>query len=316
MQACTALELIRIASNRFTTLPDWLLKLPHLSWLACADNPFSDISATSALKNQKEIHREISWSQLAVENKLGEGASGVIYQASLLSETTKQEVAVKLFKGTITSDGSPYSEMAANMNAGSHPNLINIKGKIVDHPEGTPGLVMSLINSSYRNLAGPPSLESCTRDIYASETTFTLQTALEIALGITKAARHLHENGVLHGDLYAHNILHDDTGRCLLGDFGAASIYSPENQSQAIALEQIEVRAFGCLLEELLERCITSHQSQKTRTALWNLQLRCVQGERAARPLFAEIEQCLMIFKTQIHNEKLTSGNRQVNNPA
>jgi serine/threonine protein kinase len=233
-----------------------------------------------------------------------------------LNGTVKQKVAVKIFKGTITSDGSPYSEMTANMSAGSHPNLIHIKGKIADHPDETPGLVMSLIDPSFRNLAGPPSLESCTRDIYSSETTFTLQTALEIALGVAKAARHLHENGILHGDLYAHNILHDDAGHCLLGDFGAASIYSPENQRQAIALEQIEVRAFACLLEELLERCITSHQSQKTIAALWDLQARCVQGERVARPLFAEIEQCLITFKAQIHDEKLTSQNQHTTNPA
>ena len=59
-------------------------------------------------------------------------------------------------------------------------------GKVDDHPEEAHGLVMSLIDSGFRNLAGPPSLDSCTRDIYAAETTFYLN-VISIALGIAAA---------------------------------------------------------------------------------------------------------------------------------
>jgi serine/threonine protein kinase len=67
-------------------------------------------------------------------------------------------------------------------------------------------------------------------------------------------ARHLHAQGINHGDLYAHNILHCGEGRAVLGDFGAASFHPPGDPGAAEALQRIEVRAFGCLLEELVER--------------------------------------------------------------
>jgi hypothetical protein len=44
-------------------------------------------------------------------------------------------------------------------------------------------------------------------------------------------------------------------GRVLLGDFGAASCYERADEVLAGRLERLEVRAFGCLLAELLARC-------------------------------------------------------------
>jgi hypothetical protein len=36
---CTAIELLRLADNQLAALPDWLLLLPRLGWLALANNP-------------------------------------------------------------------------------------------------------------------------------------------------------------------------------------------------------------------------------------------------------------------------------------
>jgi serine/threonine protein kinase len=79
--------------------------------------------------------------------------------------------------------------------------------------------------------------------------------ALGIARGIASAAQQLHARGINHGDLYAHNILYHQDGRVLLGDFGAASFVPPGEPQLAAALERIELRAFGCLLEELAGHC-------------------------------------------------------------
>jgi serine/threonine protein kinase len=157
---------------------------------------------------------------------------------------------------------------------------------------------MALIPLHFRNLAGPPSLDSCTRDIYQHETKFTLDTALRIALGIASAALHLHQCGMMHGDLYAHNILHDGQGRCLLGDFGAASFIPHENKEQALALQRLEVRAFGCLLEELLVRCEADLQAVAICTSLSVLQENCLQETNESRPLFSEIVQRLSVLTT------------------
>lgn len=288
MAACTRLELLRIAANRFASLPVWLLALPRLSWLAYAGNPFCDAHDAGTL-TQNTIN-SIPWHQLALQHKLGEGASGVIYQASWQATPGKPaDVAVKLFRGGLTSDGLPRNEKAAVVSAGAHPNLIAVHGKISDHPEGSIGLIMSLIAPSFGNLAGPPSLESCTRDIYADNTRFTLNTVLRIAQGIASAMTQLHARGIMHGDLYSHNILHNGAGDCLLGDFGAASFLPPDDQPRAHALQRLEVRAFGCLLEELLQRCEAADADQAARNALQNLQERCMQLNSAERPLFAEI---------------------------
>ncbi len=253
MAACTQLELLRIAANRFTRLPDWLLSLPRLAWLAYAGNPCSDAGEVAAMAKQPITH--IDWYSLELQHALGEGASGVIYRANRLQDGSASPVAVKVFKGALTSDGLPRSEKAACIAAGTHPGLIPVAGKISGHPAGTPGLVMSLIDPGFVNLAGPPSLESCTRDIYPPATRFTLTIALNIALRIAEVAEHLHAQGVMHGDLYAHNILWNAQGECLLGDFGAASFVPTQDVGLATGLQRIEVRAFGCLLEELLERC-------------------------------------------------------------
>lgn len=295
MAACTQLELLRIAANRFTSLPDWLLALPRLSWLAYAGNPLCEAGEVAALAAGSKL-RSIDWHSLDLQRQLGEGASGVIYQAGWQSGAARKEVAVKLFKGALTSDGLPHSEMAACIGAGDHPNLIGMNGKIDAHPTGTAGLVLALIDASFRNLAGPPSLASCTRDSYAADATFTLDVVIRIAHGVAAAACHLHAQGILHGDLYAHNILHNGQGDCLLGDFGAASFIALEDPVRAQALQRIEVRAFACLLEELLERCVTAAETQDALKALWTLQARCADSNSAARPLFAEIAQILAFY--------------------
>ena len=284
LAACKNLELLRIAANRFEYLPDWLFDMPRLAWLACSGNPCSDCSEAEA---REHLHiAEVEWHALTLQHKLGEGASGIIYRAH--HHENDEPVAVKMFKGAVTSDGLPRSEKAACIAAGAHPGLIPVIGKLGAHPEQTPGLVMSLIDPSFRNLAGPPSLESCTRDIYPPELRFTLPVALNIALGIAAVAEHLHARGIMHGDLYAHNILWNDAGDCLLGDFGAAS-FLPPNAQQAAALQHIEVRAYGYLLEELLDRCDAASGETAALAAMRSLQLRCNDRMASKRPLFSEI---------------------------
>lgn len=290
MAACRNLELLRISANHFESLPEWLLSLPRLAWLAFAGNPFSD--ASEAVAVGRRAIAPVEWQHIDLKHKLGEGASGVIYQADWQhAPDSSMSVAVKLFKGAVTSDGLPRSEKAACLAAGIHSNLIGATGKISGHPDGTAGLVMPLVEASFRNLAGPPSLESCTRDIYPADTRLTPDTVISMAQGIAAAAGHLHDMGILHGDLYAHNMLWNGLGECLLGDFGAASFISDQHQAQT--LQRIEVRAFACLLEELLQRCCAPPESRTILDALWELQRRCGQADVEARPLFAEIRAVL-----------------------
>jgi len=215
MAACTGLELLRLAANRLTALPDWLPTLPRLAWLAYAGNPFC--AAVDAAWQAEGRSHPFAWDALELGEVLGQGASGVIHRAAWRDGGARRDVAVKLFKGAVTSDGLPEDELAACLGAGAHPSLIPILGQLAGHPEARQGLVMELIEPAFRSLAGPPSLDSCTRDVYPAGSVLSPAQALGIARGIASAARQLHARGINHGDLYAHNILYTRTAACCWG---------------------------------------------------------------------------------------------------
>jgi len=292
---CKQLELLRISANHLSCLPEWIFRLPKLSWLAFAGNPFNEQTELDLL--QKHQIPQVEWKDLTMQKLLGEGASGHIYQAILNKSSTECEnVAVKVFKSGLTSDGLPRCEANATALAGAHPHLPGLIGKLSGHPVGADGLVMQLLPENLKVLAAPPSFETCSRDVYAEDTQFRLAKLLKIAVGIANACNHLHQCGISHGDLYAHNILSDDNGHAILSDFGGASFLPSDNQALSKRLQQIESRAFGCLLEEMLQRCSDKSDKDKTIEALWKLQKACTQKDIFKRPLFDEIANHLALL--------------------
>ncbi|WP_019700960.1 leucine-rich repeat-containing protein kinase family protein [Paracidovorax oryzae] len=252
LRQCGSLELLRVAANRIDHLPDWLAGLPRLAWLAIGGNAFNE--AAEELARGSQAAGTVDWSRLQLGELLGEGASGRIMAGRLEGATGMREVAVKLFKGEVTSDGWPLTEMAASLAAGRHPRLIPVLGRLDGHPDGVQGLVMERISTDYRTLAGPPSFESCTRDVYPAGLRLPASVALRIAADVASALAHLHGQGLVHGDLYAHNLLwrpDAPAGQAagLLGDFGAAAFAPPGALGDA--LRHMDVRAFGVLLTEL-----------------------------------------------------------------
>jgi hypothetical protein len=292
MAACQNLELIRLAANRLESLPSWLFSLPRLSWLAYAGNPCCTTNLSPTVPS-------IPWADLTLADTLGEGASGVISQGVWQSPAqSPTDVAIKIFKGAMTSDGTPTDEMNACLAAGGHPHLVGALGQIGGLPEAKSGLILSLIPPDYQNLGNPPSLDSCTRDTYAAGTSFSIAAIVRIAIGISSAAAHLHDQGIMHGDLYAHNILVNDSDHSLLGDFGAASSYDRHDQITGTALERLEVRAFGCLLEDLLNHCELSDDAAAKLLfdLLDKLKQDCLAQIPIDRPLFGDIRKTLALI--------------------
>lgn len=279
---CTDLELLRISANRIKELPSLLFSLPKLAWLAFAGNELLPIDF---------IHSSIS--EYPLENfklgkKLGEGASGNIYEADWVN-SDKPKVAIKIFKGEVTSDGFPSDEISVSLQADVHPNLVTIIGKIKDSIEEKQGLVYELISDSYKKLGNPPDFETCTRDTFPTKITFSIEQILRILVSISSAMLNLHKQGITHGDLYAHNILVEETNfHTILGDFGAASFYN-RNFSQALAIELIEVRAFGCLMDDLIVRISKEDKVHEEFHHLEVLRDECMSPNITYRPSFINI---------------------------
>ncbi len=294
LACCRQLGLLRISANQLEALPPWLTTLPRLAWLAYAGNPCAPQAASVAVHATPETWPDIDWSALRLQALLGEGASGFIHAAHWhrVADAPPEPAAVKLFKGALTSDGLPDDELQTCLAAGVHPHLIPVHGRLQGHPDGRPGLVMPRLDAGWQALAGPPSLSTCTRDVYRPGTRFDLDTLWRLACGIASASAHLHERGILHGDLYGHNILWREPGEALLGDFGAAS-FLPAYPVQARALQRLEVRAYACLLEELLAHGEPGHPDDPRWAILSHWQACCAQDNVQARPLMADVSQAL-----------------------
>jgi hypothetical protein len=245
LSACENLELLRLSANRFEALPQTLYALPRLTWLAYAGNPMTQGREAAALEQSRLPL--IDWADLDLAERLGEGASGHIHAARWISRN--QPVAVKLFKGEVTSDGLPQSELSAALTAGNHDGLIPLLGR-AQSPEGRDALIMQRLPPSFRPLAGPPDFDTCTRDVYAKDTRFTADQTHKIAADIASALSHLHDQGLTHGDLYAHNILYNGQS-ALISDFGAASPL-PANDKARAFLQALDLRAYEVLVEELV----------------------------------------------------------------
>jgi hypothetical protein len=293
LQAAQGLELLRISANRLTQVPDWLTELPRLSWLALAGNHFG--WTLSAGQNAPVSLPSIDWSDLTQGPLLGEGASGHIYQVQ--AQHWPQPLALKIFKGEVTSDGLPEDELAACVAAGQHPALTTPVARLLGHPRQAQGLLMPLIPAAHVNLAGPPSLQTCTRDVYPPGFQLSTRMALEIATDVASALAHLHQRGVMHGDLYAHNILFDPVhGQAQLGDFGAATRL-PSNQAQLrLRLQALEVRALGCLLEELAAATV-AHTEHPSAPPFQSLAQACLCAEPRQRPTAADVDEALKVAR-------------------
>lgn len=250
MANCTNLQLIRLSANQLTDLPDWLLRLPKLAWLAFAGNPLCQTQTPTDSETEIALPT-LCITEFELKHLLGEGASGLIYQAQHQNPQSKVlcDVAVKLFKGEVTSDGYPHDELQACLKVGHHPNLVKTTAKIVS--KNQTGLVMDLIPQGFFNLGLPPTFETCTRDTFKKGFTLSAEQTQKIIHAIRDVLNHLHDKQLTHGDLYAHNILIDDNAKTLLSDFGAASPFGSLPSHQQSLIKAIEQRALKHLVEDL-----------------------------------------------------------------
>jgi serine/threonine protein kinase len=160
----------------------------------------------------------------------------------------------------MTSDGNPLQERTLALAASrcNSPCLIQVFGQTLS--DGS--LVMELLQN-FTAFADPPSLESCSRDVYEQENYVTARQAVMMVSGLLDALVKLHECGICHGDFYGHNILIKGE-EVRLSDFGAAFFYD-RNAVYAELMERMEMRAFAHLLEEV--KMLLSRSSEDSAAA-------------------------------------------------
>ena len=271
---CENLELVRIAANCLEEFPLVLFELPKLTWLAYSGNPFC------SQENEIDLPK-FDWTNFEQLEELGNGASGVIYK---VKNSAEEVFALKVFKGGMTSDGSPLDELYHYDKVGNHQNLVALKGEVSNYIEAKKAVLFDLIPKDYVNLGNPPSLVSCSRDVMSIHHNFTYKQVLFLLNSIASVSKLMHEKGVMHGDLYAHNILVNKSANCFLGDFGAASSYVSVND---VALfEKIEVRAFGVLIEDVMQ---VSFLDLNEKAALEEIKFKCLDPTLSIRPTFEQL---------------------------
>lgn len=247
---CSNLELIRLASNELTEAPLELLRMPSLKWVALSDNPFLTVQppATVSLPILEGLDETSG-------TILGQGAGGVTRKIDYKGVP----VAVKVYSGNMTSDGLPAMEkqIIAIVSTLQSAGFIELLG------QSESGFLVTEFLDKFRPLGGPPSMETCTRDVYNESQVLSWDEGCNLLTVLLEALRELHSLGVTHGDFYAHNILvSDDLKSVKLSDFGAAYLYDKDAEYGNL-IQNIELRAFGVLVEEVAKQLNDStHKSR------------------------------------------------------
>ncbi len=277
LKECKNLEFLRIAACQFTyDFPSWIQDFPKLAWFAGAGNPISTIPSIS------NTFPEFDESDIEIGECINESQSSIVSHAYLRS--MGKSVVVKVFKDTLTSDGFPIDDMRASFALGQHPNIVHVLGIV--NSRNSLILLSEPIPETYTKLWLPPSLESCTRDTYSLEVTFSLHFIMTVLQDISSACEHIHSLWTSHGDLYAHNILVDLSGHAILCDFWAATFYDRVLHPE---YEHYDLRALGHLIGELLERVEETDISDGRVEILSKIRIICLSEEQILGYTFSEV---------------------------
>ncbi|MEW5307927.1 MAG: hypothetical protein WDW36_010295 [Sanguina aurantia] len=248
-----ALEMLRLAVCNIAAMPSAAVLMapgvwPRMAWFSLAGNPVCE-AAAARLCMLPDI-AAITLAAVAVEEggRLGAGASGEVCRATWRGQT----IALKRFHGALSPDGATQDEVRISASL-DHPRITRVLAVAAD--EGA--MLLRLVPG--QPLADRPTQEVLLRCRWPADRLFSAHAALVIAHDLASALRYMHAAGVCHGDVYAHNVLLDAAGgHATLCDMGASFLYDRRTQP---FWEAMEVRAFGLLLQGLLDRRDTAPRS-------------------------------------------------------
>ena len=280
------LELLRVACCEIAAIPDSLIDAQSLSWLSIAGNP----CCGTRLSQVKNATRIISEKDIQMGKKLGDGASGEVFEA----EYRKKKVAYKIFrKDEVSPDGHCQDEIqiACMMH---DENLARVLARVDGGDDFAQGVIMEFVDGT--PLAEKPNGESLLRCRWKPGQLFSISFVLKCLSSVAGGLHHMHSRCIAHGDVYAHNVLARQDGVSILCDYGASFTYTRNNKNNRM-FELQEVRAFGILVKDLIERIDISFLDMEVaidcQKQLLLIAQQCLSIHPMRRPMFADLHRKL-----------------------
>jgi len=195
-------------------------------------------------------------SHYKVLEKLGEGGMGVVYRA--LDTRLERTVAIKVLPSDAVSDEQAKRRFIREAKAASalnHPNITTVHE--IDQDKGESFIVMEYI-------------EGVTLREKAESGPLNIDEVLDIAIQAAGALSKAHENGIVHRDIKAENIMVTSDGYVKIMDFGLAKLkgkttltevdtrmgtiaYMSPEQAQGVETDhRSDIFSFGVVLYEML----------------------------------------------------------------
>ncbi|HSC29154.1 MAG TPA: protein kinase [Vicinamibacterales bacterium] len=172
--------------------------------LSVSSDPDDGARQSSALHGAAPMQ---VWGPLRILEQVGAGSFGEVYRA--WDSRLDREVALKILKrrrrGDVA-DSSTVVEEGRLLARVRHPNIVAVYG--ADRIDGEVGIWMEFVRGR--------TLEQELR-----ERVFGVDEAVAVGVQLSSALTAVHEAGLLHRDVKAHNVMRDLDGRLILTDLGA-----------------------------------------------------------------------------------------------
>ncbi len=191
-----------------------------------------------------------------VEERVGEGAMGVVYRA--VDPVLKRRVAIKVMSDAFAQNDDLRERFLREAQAAGslqHPNVITIYD--FGDVDGHPYIAMEFVEG--QDVA----------ELIAHQVPLSVVDKLDLAIGVLQGLAYAHKRGIVHRDIKPANIRIDDEGKARIMDFGVAHLASSNMTKSGVMLgtpsymapEQIvggkvgpqtDVFSVGAVLYELL----------------------------------------------------------------
>jgi hypothetical protein len=262
----SGLEMLSIANNQLRSLPE-SVRTSRASWVVLSSNPLLEEGVLRLSVPELTLDDYPRLRTLATNQE----------KHVILSSVSGRPVAIKFF-GAMDSSGLPQHEVQmCGMIGDGHRRIINTLGVQLNRAR-RPAVALEYLDAQagWAPMGDRPTFDSVTRGTFGPQhSRFSPAEILHVGMLIGEALAELHSLGVVHGDVYAHNVMAraqrslTTRAEIKLGDFGTAMRITP---ALGPRMRAWDMRAFALLLDDLLLHSRnTSHHNPQLRRELVEL---------------------------------------------